>query len=134
SVARREIGITTRQMMRDRWRQVFGHLLNEIPLVQFSDSSEEFFMREMVRNHPSLLIRALAGSDELGNFFGIGYDAASVFVDLYLNEQMNLKKINGYHFEDIREKINWQKEREGKHNFNPDRESSNSADESQGKE
>lgn len=119
SLARREIGITTRQMMRDRWQQAFGHLLNSIPLVPLSAPSPEYFMLDMVRDHPSLLIRAIAGSDSMSNFFGIGNDAASVFVDLYLNQHINLKKINGYHFEDIRDRLQRQEKRENAHNFKP---------------
>lgn len=119
SLARRQPSITSRGMLRDHWTRIFGDALNTIELVHIPDSSNEFWRSSMIRNHPSLLIRAIASSDRLGNFAGFGYDAASVFVDLYLNTIMKLKSIPEYHFEDIQEKINAQQKIEVRLKFVP---------------
>jgi hypothetical protein len=119
SISRKQIGITSRQMLRNQWKQDFEQCLSTIAIKQCTYADQPIWDYEIIRDHPSLLIRTFAGSHLAGTFSATSLDAASVFVDLYLRSTINVEEIIDYRFEDVQNQLDWQSRREKSCGFTP---------------
>ena len=107
--------LTSRSFLRSRWKQEFEHEMRKLPLDRLSNDGDHHFHHYFVRKHPSLVIRALIGTEDL---LIMHHDPIDVFVDIFLREHLNLEQLEDKYFPNIRDEFAGQKEREAMYDYN----------------
>ena len=98
-----------------QWQQDFTSRMVGLPLVPLSADDDNAFHRPQVRKHPSLVLRALLL--DWGSPWIMHHDPIDVFVSLYLRDELPISDLDEQYYQDVREDIKNQKEREQHHGF-----------------
>ena len=106
--------LTSRAMLRSRWKQEFEHQMRQLPLDSFKRDGDHGFYSERVRKHGSLVIRALISERDDGSMY---HDPIDVFVEFYLKQVLSMDQLGKLYFTNVRRSVELQEEHESRFNY-----------------